>query len=69
MANLMDVIKAELAKSGIEEAVAVNVQYKDGTSLQLTSDAHPALQQEVGEGEESVVKEVTFSQSAKAGAR
>lgn len=64
MANLMDVIKAELAKSGIEEAVAVNVQYKDGTSFQLTSDAHPILEQEVTEDNPV---EVTFSQSAKAG--
>lgn len=65
MANLMDRIKEELAKSGIEEAVAVNVKFASGEQFQLTSDAHPALEREVT-ADNPV--EVTFSQSAKAGA-
>jgi hypothetical protein len=64
MANLMDTIKAELAKSGIAEAVSVNVKFKNGETFQLVSDNHPALKREVTD--ENPV-EVTFGQSAKAG--
>ena len=66
MAKLIDVVKESLAAGGIEDAVGVNVTFKDGTRLNIISDAAPELSREVDDGEVVDVKPVP---SAGAGAR
>jgi hypothetical protein len=62
--TLKELIKQHLTKSGIEEAVAVRVTLNSGETLLISSDSHPALEREVGEGRGT---KVTLMQSAQAG--
>lgn len=62
--TLIEKIKEDLAKGGIENAQSVQVKFNDGTSFVLHSDNDERLQAEVGNGEGVEVKAVS---SAKAG--
>ena len=60
--TMEEFIKATLCKSGIQEATGVQVTFKDGHSITIHSDDHPALRQTVTPGAEPTVRAVQSAQ-------
>ena len=63
--TLEQFLKDTLCKAGIQEATGVQVTFKDGRSLTIHSNDHPALSQHVDQANAPEVRPV---QSAQAGA-
>lgn len=60
--TLEEFIQATLCKSGIAEATGVQVSFKDGRTLTIHSNDHPALQQPVTKADEPTVRPVQSAQ-------
>lgn len=55
-------VKDMLCKNGIQEATGVQLTFKDGRTLTIHSDDHPALKQEVDTTDAPAVKAVQSAQ-------
>lgn len=60
--TLEEFVKGTLCKLGVQDAVGVQVKFKDGTAITIHSDDHPALKQVITEE-----PKVTPVQSAQGG--
>jgi hypothetical protein len=60
--TLEEFVRATLCKEGFQEAAGVQVTFKDGHTLTIHSDDHPALKQEVTPNAEPTVKVVQSAQ-------
>lgn len=49
MVTVRERIMKMLSEQGIEEAVGVTVQFRDGLSVTIHSDSHPALDRDAAE--------------------
>lgn len=60
--TLEEFIKSTLCKNGIQEATGVQLTFKDGRTLTIHSDDHPALAQTVDTKDEPAVRPVQSAQ-------
>lgn len=60
--TLEEFIKSTLCKNGIQEATGVQLTFKDGRTLTIHSDDHPALAQTVDTNDEPTVQTVQSAQ-------
>ena len=60
--QLHEFIRNTLCKDGFQEAAGVQVTFKDGHTLTIHSDDHPALKQEVTPAAEPTIKVVQSAQ-------
>jgi hypothetical protein len=60
--TLEEFVKSTLCKNGIQEATGVQLTFKDGRTLTIHSDDHPALAQSVNDDDEPTVLAVNSAQ-------